>query len=71
MTDHYTIMLVIYAIACTALLLAFWVYVEVKDIKSNDKQVRFLTKTNHELEQRIAGMERVMMKNGYRPPHKK
>lgn len=68
--ENLTVMLVIYAIACTALLLAFWAYIEVKDIKSNEKQVRFLTKTNHELEQRIAGMERVMMRNGYRPPHK-
>lgn len=71
MNDYFAIIFIIYAVACMALLMSFWVYTELKEIKSNDSQVRFLTKTNQELEQRIAGMEQVMMRNGYRPPHKR
>jgi type II secretory pathway component PulJ len=66
--DHLEFILIIYVIACSALLLSFWALPDLKEIKSN---VRYLMQENRQLKQRVEAMERTMMKNGYRPPHKK
>jgi len=52
------------------MLIAIWVWSEIKEIKSDKSKISKLSATNKELELRVEGMERVMMRNGYRPPHK-
>jgi hypothetical protein len=44
---------------------------ELREIKSNSQEVTALKEANKLLESRVEGMERFMMRNGYRPPHKR
>ncbi len=64
------VMLALWIVGCVALLLGIWVWTELLEIKSDKSRINALVQRNTELEQRIAGMEKVMMKSGYRPPHR-
>lgn len=64
-------MLILWILVWASLLIAIWVWTEVSEIKSDKSRVNSLIQNNIELQQRIEGMERVMMRNGYRPPHKR
>lgn len=62
--------LILWILGWSSMLISIWVWSEIKDIKSDKTKITELTTVNRELELRIEGMERVMMRNGYRPPHK-
>jgi len=61
----------IYVLSWLAFLVAVWVWSELKDIKSDGKTIRYLLEENQGLKERLDGIEKVMMKNGYRPPNKR
>jgi hypothetical protein len=63
--------LILWIVGWSSMLISIWVWSEIKDMKSDKLKITQLSTTNKELESRIEGMERVMMKNGYRPPHKR
>lgn len=66
-----TIFFIIYAVSWIAFLVAVWVWSELKDMKSDAGAVRFLLQENKELKERLDGVEKVMMKSGYRPPNRR
>lgn len=66
-----TTVFIIYVVSWLAFLIATWVWSELKEVKSDAGIIRFLLEENKELKERLDGIERVMMKNGYRPPNKK
>lgn len=63
--------LILWIVGWSSMLISIWVWSEIKDMQSDKLKITQLSTTNKELESRIEGMERVMMKNGYRPPHKR
>lgn len=63
--------LILWILGWSSMLISIWVWSEIEDIKSDKLKIKQLSTTNKELESRIEGMERVMMKNGYRPPYKR
>ncbi len=63
--------LILWIVGWSSMLISIWVWSEIKDMKSDKLKITQLSTTNKELESRIEGMERAMMKNGYRPPHKR
>ncbi len=62
--------LILWILGWSSMLISIWVWSEIEDIKSDKLKIKQLSTTNKELESRIQGMERVMMKNGYRPSYK-
>lgn len=61
----------IYVLSWVSFLVAAWVWSELKEIKSDAKTIRYLLEENQGLKERLDGIEKVMMKNGYRPPNRR
>lgn len=66
-----TIFFIIYAVSWIAFLVAVWVWSELREIKSDGKTIRYLLQENQTIKERLDGIEKAMMKSGYRPPHKR
>lgn len=66
-----TLFFITYGVSWISFLVAVWVWSELKDIKSDGRTIRHLLEENKELKERLDGIEKVMMKNGYRPPNRR
>jgi hypothetical protein len=64
-------LLILWILGWSSFLITIWVWMELREIKSNSQEVTALKEANKLLESRVEGMERFMMRNGYRPPHKR
>lgn len=69
------ILLVMWLIVCGCAMLVGWVWLSLSEVKGDEKRLRILEHHVYEssklVNQRLDGIEKKLIKDGYRPPNKK
>ncbi len=73
--DYDAILLIMWFIVCGCAMISGWVWISIAEIKGDEKRLHRLEAHVYEsvklVNQRLDGIEKKLIKDGYRPPHKK